>query len=668
MRLGGCAVEVGLSRMRNLFRLRLETPEGFQNQLFTFLDAGDTQDDTRIAVLAEWHDRSVRAAAEPALRKLTRDYQDLQTPAGAFLEDFVVDLEAACDCLPDAVRNAYDLGIVLCRGRSLYVLHTRGFRPRFSLGGPPAPLQSTMRLRVKDLPIAALGPDSGREPHVRLSRVFFEDEDRVVLWLDGGDRALPGVQVQDVPPAEVASEFEPPRARIVLLKEPVPESDAVEGMTSDWPHSDEQPRRDRATMSYAALALMVLIFATALFGMSRWQRMGGLPENDNVSDLLPEGIDSSLNPAVPSRVSADVAEALPTNDGARAAAPQAHAASDEARDQAVARMASQSASEAVSLQLAWSKHHADWVTSSPQLVQDQVVYGCRDGHLYAVDTAGTPRWDYDSGSGIGATPGVDGTRVYCGNYGGRAFALRALDGYELWARDLGAKIVATPAVGRSRVFFQTYSGDVVALDAKTGRAQWKVRIGGNLRARPVVTSQQVLVVSGAGELLCLDQETGSRLWSVAIGSRVISNPLLVGRHVILGSQDGRLHAVSLEEGALEWRVRLSGPVNSSPSTDDGSTIYVGSSDRNLYAIDAQNGAVRWQYRTQGPILSTPWVEDGRVYFTSYDQHTYVLDARNGGLMTKIGLGAPIYSSPLVHDGRVYFGSNDGTVYCLNEVP
>lgn len=646
--------------MRNLFRLRLETPEGFQNQLFTFLDTGDQQDDTRIAVLAEWHDRRVKMAAEPVLRQLTREYRNLDTPAGAALEDFVLALEAACQAVPDDVRNAYELGIVLCRGRSLYVLFTSGLQPRFSLGGQPQPLQSTMRLRVKDLPVATMKREPGSDvSHVRLTRVFFEDEDRVVVWLDGG--GVDGLEcgTPGATPGEEPADPEPPQARIVLLKEPAPESDVLEDVDSDWPHAGDHKRRDRVTMSYAALALMVLIFATALFGMSRWQGIGEQAPVDAVSALLPEGVDSSLPPPQASRVSADVAEMRQPGANERtAAAAQAQAAA--------ATENGGGDTPAVALQLAWSKRHADWVTSSPQLVQGQVVYGCRDGHLYSVDASGNPRWDYDSGSGIGATPAVDGTRLYCGNYGGRAFALRALDGYELWARNLGAKIVATPAIGRSQVFFQTYSGDVVALDTKTGRVGWKVRIGGNLRARPVVTSQQLLVVSGAGDVLCLDQETGKRLWNVGLGSRVISNPLRVGSLLVLGSQDGRLHAVSLDEGAVEWQVRLSGPVNSSPATNDGKTVYVGSSDRHLYAIHVADGSLLWRYRAQGPILSKPWVESDRVYFTCYDQHTYVLDASNGAMMAKFALAAPVYSSPLVHDGRVYFGSNDGTVYCLNE--
>lgn len=651
--------------MRNLFRLRLETPEGFQNQLFTFLDAGDTQDDTRIAVLAEWHDRSVKAAAESALQQLTREYRDLHTPVGAFLEDFVLALEIACEDLPDDVRTAFELGIVLCRGRSLYVLHTSGLQPQFSLGGPPQPLQSTMRLRVKDLPIAT--SELGVASHMRLSRVFFEDDDRVVLWLDGNGFA--GTPTRGLTPDLDAVDPEPPQARIVLLKEPASDGDIVDAETSDWPHAEETPRRDRVTMSYAALALMVLIFATALFGMTRWQRMGGLPEDDTVSSLLPEGVDSSLDPLAPSRVSAEVDEATPEAIEVASVTPPTSppVLDDETAPARAPETLAQPTPEPVTLQVAWSKRHSDWVTSSPQLVQGQVVYGCRDGHLYAVDESGKPRWDYDSGSGIGATPAVDGARLYCGNYGGRAFALRALDGYELWARDLGSKIVATPAVGRGQVYFQTYAGDVVALDTKSGRVAWKVRIGGNLRACPVVTSQQLLVVSGAGDLLCLDQASGKRLWNVALGSRVISNPLRIGALVVVGSHDGRVHAVSLEEGAVVWQTRLGGPVNSSPATDGGDAVYVGSSDRHLYAIDVADGSIRWRYRTQGPVLSKPWVEDERVYVTSYDQHTYVLDARTGGLMAKLGLSAAIYSSPLVHDGRVYFGSNDGTLYCLNEI-
>jgi outer membrane protein assembly factor BamB len=621
-----------------LFRLRLESPDEFQNQLFTFLDAGETDDDIRVAVLAEWHDRSVKAALEPVLHEVTREIHDTGAPSAAFLEDCVRAMDSACTTLPPDVIGRFELGIVLCRGRSLYLLHSEGMSPQFSLGAPPQPLQSTLRVRVKELPIYSERTHPGLvAQRLQLHRVFLEEEDRVVLWLESSREA------------GYARE-EPQNARIVLLKEPAPETEALETIASGaWPGQEPEARRDRVTMSYVALALVVVVFATALFGMSRWQGIGGTQSTALAPEVLSESVDSTLEPMSPSQVSAERIEAPP------------EARSDEPPLEAVLASATRS-----SLQLLWSKRYRDWVTSSPRLIQGHVVYGCRDGRVYAVDAQGAPVWEYDSGSGIGATPEVDGTRVFCGNYAGRAFALRALDGLELWARDLGARIVASPAVGRHHVYFQTYAGDVVALEPKTGRVAWKRNIGGRLRARPLGYDQQLVVVSGDGTVLCLEQRTGEVIWSTSLGARVISNPLRVGDRVVLGSPDGHVYALSLTDGGTLWRTATGGAVNSSPATDGEGTIFVGSRDQQVYAIRIGDGSVAWRFRTGGAILSTPWVEEDRVYVTSYDRHTYVLEADAGALIAKIQLGAAIYSSPLVHDGRVFLGSNDGTFYCLSD--
>jgi len=104
----------GVVRVRNLYRLRLEAPEGFQNQLFTFLDPGNEHDDTRLALLAVWHDRGLKAALEPVLQSLTRDYQDVRVPSGARLEDFVQALDAAVAAMPESALAGFDLGLVLC--------------------------------------------------------------------------------------------------------------------------------------------------------------------------------------------------------------------------------------------------------------------------------------------------------------------------------------------------------------------------------------------------------------------------------------------------------------------------------------------------------------------------------------------------------------------------
>jgi outer membrane protein assembly factor BamB len=461
--------------------------------------------------------------------------------------------------------------------------------------------------------------------------------------------------VSDHTVSRTASRSAAAGARIVVLKEALHEADVFPDLDSNWPELRDEPRRDRATMSYLALVLVVVVFGTALFGMSRWQSVPDSTGTDG--NKLSEAVESSLQAAAPARVSPAVVEGDSKEPLQFASVPVPRDPIGETQA-AIAKP--------TSLELMWSKRHGDWVTSSPQLIQDRVVYGCRDGKLYAVDRDGAPLWHYNSSAGIGATPEVDGTRVFCGNYDGKAFAVRAFDGQELWTQPLGAKIVATPTAGRTHVFFQTYAGDVVALDKKTGKESWRRQIGGQIRARALVHREEIIVISGTGQVLCLSQQTGEPRWRSTIGAGVISDPLQVGELMVFGSQNGFVNALSLQDGKMAWRTQLGGAVNSSPATNQANThIFVGCSDRGIYALQVKDGAKVWDYKTKSPVLSKPWVDGEIVYITGYDRNTYALNADDGSLRGSIALTAPIYSSPLVHQGQMYFGSNDGTFYCVS---
>jgi len=495
-------------------------------------------------------------------------------------------------------------------------------------------------VRVKDL-----SPATMRSGHLwaealverlRLVRVFFEDDDRATLWLASADAAAGGDPFGNDP------ENDP---RLVIEKQPANEGElagvAVDG---NWPDLDEGARRDRSTLSYVALALVVLFFGAAVFGMWRWQHAGKAAGADG---LFTEAIDGT--PA-------------PKSESGRVASEVVDVKHDRGRD----AVAAKADIPAGALAVLWSKHHSDWVTSSPREADGRVVYGCRDGHLYAVDHEGEVQWDYDSGAGIGATPAVDDGKVYCGNYAGRAFCVRDKDGHEAWSVDLGSRIVASAAVGDKLVFFAIQSGEVVALRKKDGKLEWRHDAGGKLRATPLADDGLLFVPAGDGGLLCFKQSSGDVKWTYDAKSPVTSSPLLSEGRLVFGCKDGSVQAIAAKDGQSLWAVRTKGAVQATPAVHKG-LVFVGSADRRLYAIRAETGDIVWSFPTKAAILSSPCVQDGRVYLTAYDQHTYVVDGATGREIAKLRLKAPIYSSPLVLEGRIYCGSNDGTVYCMSDV-
>lgn len=634
----------GWSGVKNLFRLRVEADAALQNQLLSFLDEGAEDRESSLAVLVSWRDRTLRSALESVFDAFVREYRDsgsIVSP-GSFLERLVQSLDASFGALDADLQRQFEVAVALTCGRGLYLLHTSGLEAQLVEGGDASPLQSTIQVRVKDL-----SPSTMRRGHLwsetlverlRLVRVFIEDETQASLRLVTRPEAVAfddpfGTEVRPAPPAIVVDKQADVDVETLL---------PLAGVGSSWPNLDDAPRRDRKTLSYVALALLVLFFGTALLGMWRWQRIGSRAASPSGAErLFAESVDSSLDPrGDDSRVSPEVVEKDAPVEVARAA-PDA----------------------STPLSIVWSKQHRDWVTSSPRLVDGRVVYGCRDGHLYAIDKDGTVKWDFDSGAGVGATPAVHGDRVFCGNYAGQAFALDAGSGELRWSVELGARIVASPVADKKRVFFASQSGELVALHQKSGKVAWQHPVGGKLRVTPLVTGKEILVADLEGQLLCLEAASGKLRWTYQAGAQVTSSPVRHDDLVLFGTRDGNVHAIALRDGGQRWMQKTRGTVTATPALGR-DFLFVASGDKKVYALRPATGEVAWTFSTQANLLASPSVHEDRVYVASYDRHTYILEAATGRQLAKLRLKAPIYSSPLIVEDRIYVGSNDGTLYCM----
>jgi outer membrane protein assembly factor BamB len=636
--------------VQNLFRLRIEADEARQNQRLTFVDDGGPERESSLAVLVEWSNHAWKPVLEPVFDEFVREYNDAGSivSPGSFLEKLVHALDAACNRVEPEMLPEVEFGVALCCGRGLYLLHSTGLETTCALdGGAPQPLVSSLRVRVKDLsPSAMRGSHLWNEALVerlRLVRVFFEDEDGATL------RLAPRPVEEMAPDAEGFLVPATPGPRLVVDKEPGLEPARTHTFDSSWPDLGDAARRDRRSLSYAAVGLVGLLFCTALVGMWRWHQMGSDSRPPGAEALFAEPVDASLDARhATSRVGSEVLD----GDGEPIQEPK--------------NATKESTTAPGALSIVWSKRHSDWVTSSPRLTRGRVVYGCRDGHLYCVEPDGKVHWNYDSGAGIGATPAVEDGRVFCGNYAGRAFALRDKDGKELWSTDLASKLVASPSAGDKHVFFATQGGEIVALDKKNGREVWRHAAGGKLRTAPLAHDGDVFAAGGEGALICFAEKSGQVRWSYDAGSPVVSSPLLAEGRLVFGCKDGTVHAVAAKDGAPLWSMRTKGAVQATPGLGDG-FVYIGSSDKRLYAVRLRSGDVAWSFPTKAAILASPCVQEGKVYVAAYDQHTYVLEAESGRELARLRLKAPIYSSPLVADGRIYCGSNDGTVYCMSDI-
>lgn len=378
---------------------------------------------------------------------------------------------------------------------------------------------------------------------------------------------------------------------------------------------------------------------------------------------------------IASRVDLARAPALRTETVDRAAATQSRATPIVTREASPENAAEPAPSvpadsepaapDGARFEVAWEQSFTEPVTSSPSIMGDAVVFGGRDGRVYAVQRESGERvWSHAAVGGVGASPLVDGNAVLVADYGGNVYRLARADGKVTWKRALRERIVSTPCAANERVVVGTAKGNVVALSLETGRVLWKFGTRGQVRGGIAHAQGLFFVPSHDGRLYALADDTGRKRWSVALGGPVGSTPYTDGERVVIGTAGGAIVAHAVADGKRLWSFATRAAVNSSILIHDG-RVYAGSGDERVYCLDAKTGEQLWSFATSGAVLSRPFVDGDRLIVTSYDGSVYALNLANGELVDRFGTEQAIYSSPIVDGERVYFGNNGGRFYCLS---
>lgn len=319
--------------------------------------------------------------------------------------------------------------------------------------------------------------------------------------------------------------------------------------------------------------------------------------------------------------------------------------------------------KSISLTESWKKGFDAPVTSSPVTSADRVVFGCRDGSIYAFTQAGEMVWRYGTGDGVGASPFCTSGKVIGANYSGDVVCLDLETGNKLWTFAARDKIVSSPRARGNMVLIATMQGNLMALDLKDGRRLWAKKIGTEVWATPTIGKDYIIAATTDGSLVKLNHK-GDVIWSAKPGGGIRSTPLCLEDEdlVVFGTKDKYLYGYSLSGGDLMWRFMCGGEVNAPPAKA-GSSILVGSDDGNLYAV-SRTGQLVWRAALQGTILSKPCVNGETAFVTAYNSKIFAIDTRSGEIEGEFRASSPIYSSPHIDGDRIFFGSNGGVFYSL----
>ncbi len=261
-------------------------------------------------------------------------------------------------------------------------------------------------------------------------------------------------------------------------------------------------------------------------------------------------------------------------------------------------------STGVDMPLPWGNEGWDYYTSSPAVLEGIVLFGSRDGHLYAVEAeTGSELWRYPTDGQIWSSPAVADGTVFVGSADGSLHAVDLASGEPRWRYDTEGRshvsaefgfdrrtIQSSPSVADGRVFFGSRDGHVYAVESQTGSLAWRF----DQEVSWCVTSPAVdggVVYAGSSDgnfAQALDAQSGEELWRASTEFRVFASPALSGETVVVADHAGVLFALDRRTGAERWRFRAGRAIQSSPVVANG-TVYVGSDDGFVYAIGGTDG-------------------------------------------------------------------------------
>jgi outer membrane protein assembly factor BamB len=152
------------------------------------------------------------------------------------------------------------------------------------------------------------------------------------------------------------------------------------------------------------------------------------------------------------------------------------------------------------------------IYTQPVLVSDTLIFGSRDGNVYALDSAtGKQKWTfaYDTTWAMAIT--ADSNTVYVGWSTNRLVsALDVKTGKELWQFKSGAYVYTTPLIDAQSIYFGSADGNVYNVNKNTGEEIWHYNIGYENYSSPIFTPDKSAIMFGSDNGYFYSLERGAQ--------------------------------------------------------------------------------------------------------------------------------------------------------------
>ena len=152
------------------------------------------------------------------------------------------------------------------------------------------------------------------------------------------------------------------------------------------------------------------------------------------------------------------------------------------------------------------------ILSSPVVAQNKILFGCRDGILYCINTSGKLIWKMDHHiSWVISTVAVKDSFVVTGTSDGHFVqAVNINTGKEIWKTQTNTLFWSSPAIIGKKVYIGGFDGNEFCLDLTTGDVVSKFQTGGTILSSAIFNDNRLYVGSDDGYLYCLGGHEDNR--------------------------------------------------------------------------------------------------------------------------------------------------------------
>jgi outer membrane protein assembly factor BamB len=283
--------------------------------------------------------------------------------------------------------------------------------------------------------------------------------------------------------------------------------------------------------------------------------------------------------------------------------------------------------------------------------------------------------------GTGATPTVDGDRVYTFSRRGHVFCLGAADGKVIWSKnvtsDLGAEMptwgFASSPLIQGDLLILNAGGAGAAFDKKTGKPVWDSgkAAAGYATAVPLGASQPGAIgIFGGQALVAVKVADGRELWRYPWKTEYDVNaadPIIDGDRVFVSSgynHGGTVVKISGGQPQKVWENKnMRNHFNSCVLWQQ---YLYGPDEGELRCLSFDTGEVKWKYPAFGK--GSLMMADGKLIGMSEKGELIIAEVDPAAfkpISRAQVLSGKCWTTPVLSNGRIYCRNAAGQVVCVD---